>query len=125
MPTQQSIILAAEPGLLRNALQNLLSTFASVDTLVLTSDLPSTLSALEKYAPTLIVVDADLLNADPEMAIIVMQASVNGSKLLLLAADVAQGQQLAVHPHHEVLLKGVRPEVLSDRIESILGSVAV
>ena len=40
MPTQQSIILAAEPGLLRNALQNLLSTFASVDTLVLTSDLP-------------------------------------------------------------------------------------
>ena len=125
MPTQQSIILAAEPGLLRNALQNLLSTFASVDTLVLTSDLLSTLNAMAKYAPTLIIVDADILVADLEMAEIVMQASVNGSKLLLLAADMEQGQRLAVHPHHEVLVKGVRPEVLSDRIESILGSVAV
>ena len=125
MPTQQSIVLAAEPGLLRNALQNLLSTFASVDTVVLTSDLPSTLNALAKYAPTLIIVDADLLVADLEMAKIVMQASVNGSKLLLLAADVEQGQRLVVQHPHAVLLKGVRPEVLSDRIESILGSVAV
>ena len=122
--TQQSIILVAAPGLLRNALQNLLSTFAGVDTLVLTSDLASALSAIEKHAPTLILVDAELLVDERELAQSVMATTLNGSKLLLLAADVAQGQLADPHQNHEVLLKGVRPEVLSDRIESILGSFA-
>lgn len=120
---QQSIILVAAPGQLRNALQNLLSTFAGVNTL------GAHQRSCQRLHDRKACADADprrcrLLVDDRELAHSVMAASMDGSKLLLLAADVEQRRAADPHQSHEVLLKGVRPEVLSDRIESILGSFA-
>ena len=125
MKTQQSIVLAATPGVLRNALQNLLSTFGDVDTLVLTSDLASTLSAIDKYAPALVVLDAELVADEPAAAATIAYAIAGPGRLLVLVTDVQQEQLFAGHPHCEVLVKGVHPEVLSQRLARMLESFPV
>ena len=125
MTAQQSVVLVAAPGLLRNALQNLLSTFEGVGILAITSSPASTLDAIKLHAPALVILDADLLPEAPELADIIARVEASGGRLLLLATEPEQLQQPGVPSGYEVLMKGVRPEVLTGRIEAILATIPV
>lgn len=122
---QQSVVLVVAPGLLRNALQNLLSTFEGVGILAITSSPTSALDAIKLHAPALVILDADLMPAAAGLIDIINLVEASGGRMLLLATDPEHGRQPGALVSHEVLVKGVRPEVLAERIETILATIAV
>lgn len=56
-----SVLLAVDAGLLRNALQNMLSTMPQVSVLTITSDILTTKQAITSYQPSVVLLDIDLL----------------------------------------------------------------
>ena len=115
---RKCIVLASEPGVFRNSLQNLLGTFPNVDVLILTSSLTGTATAVKKHSPALVVFDANLIKQEPAPAESLVSIEIDTTRLLLLVNDAEQAAQF--HPTHPVMIKGIRPELLSQRIESLL-----
>lgn len=125
MTAQQSVVLVAAPGLFRNALQNLLSTLEGVGILAIPSNLASTLDAIEMHAPALVILDADLLPEPAGLVDVLNRIENSGGRTLLLVMDDGQVPPPGATYNFEVLVKGVRPEVLSERIEAILATIEV
>ena len=115
---RKCIVLASEPGVFRNSLQNMLGTYPDVDVLVLTSSLRGTLTAVKKYTPALVVLDANLIKHEPAPAELLIRIEIDNTRLLLLVNDAEQAAQF--QSTHSVMMKGTRPELLSQRIESLL-----
>lgn len=115
-----SVLLAADAGLLRNALQNMLSTMPQVTVLTITSDLPTTKQAIADYQPSVVLIDIDLLGDRIASVGEISRIVVPNGSCLVLANNKEQKVMAERLGAQHAVLKGTHAKKLEQIIVDTL-----
>jgi DNA-binding NarL/FixJ family response regulator len=111
-----SVLLAVDAGLLRNALQNMLSTMLQVRVLTITSDIPATKQAIAINQPLVVIIDIDLLGDQLSSIEEISRIIAPNGLCLVLANDKEQKVRVEKLGAKNAVLKGTH----SKRLEQII-----
>lgn len=117
-----SVLLAVKPGLLRNALQNLLSTMQGFDVISMTGDLPASLAAVEDQFPAVVLVDMVLFQSGLDIAEEIIETTqMNGGHCIILTQNAQQKRLIEERGTVKAVVLGTRPHKLIEIIETAMG----
>ena len=117
-----SVLLAVKPGLLRNALQNLLRSMQSFDVISMTGDLPASLDAVENQCPAVVLVDVVLIQSGLDIAEEIIETTqMNGGHCIILTQNARQKRLIEERGTVQAVVWGTRPRKLVEIIETAMG----
>lgn len=111
-----SVLLAVDAGLLRNALQNMLSTMSQVSVLTITSDIPTTKQAITTFQPSVVLLDIDLLGDQISGVEEICRIIAPNGSCLVLANNKDQKVMVEEFGAQNAVLKGTH----SKKLEQII-----
>ncbi len=119
--TQDQILIAARPGIMRNSLLSYMRAIPRVRAIAVADDADSALRTIRESCPRLVIVDADLNERDMLLLVRWVCAEQPQTKLILLVESIRQQQMSLALGAHFALLKGFLDEPLRDAVVQAMG----
>ena len=117
------VLIAAEPGPLRDSLRVLLTVVPCAMAVDQAGDASSTLQAVDETHPDLVLLDGGMPDAEIAEVVARIKASDPQSKCLVLADDVQQRRQVLAAGADAALVKGTPATALLESIEALVSPV--
>ena len=118
------VLIAAEPGPLRDSLRVLLTVVPYAVAVDQVGDASSILQAVAETHPDLVLLDAGMADAKVPEAVAWIRASNTQSKCLVLTDDVQQRRQALTAGADAALVKGTPATTMIETIEELVTPAA-
>lgn len=117
------VLIAAEPGPLRDSLRVLLTVVSYATAVDQAGDASSTLQAVNETHPDLVLLDGGMPDTEIAKVVARIKASDSQSKCLVLTDDVQQRRQVLAAGADAALVKGTPATALIETIEKLVAPV--
>ena len=115
-----SVLIAAQPGPLRDALQAMLTMMPQIETINQVDDALSVLRVNAEHHPALVLLDVNLSGNEASTVVREIKGSDSPSRCLVLADNVQQQQEAQAAGADVALLKGFPAAKLFETIKELL-----
>jgi len=121
-PVKTQAVIAARPGVIREALRATLAQFSRLEVLGVADGGLSTLNLVRKYKPALLVIDSGLLQDEILMLLVKAKQEQPEIRCIVVAVTKRQQQNLLAHGADHVILRNEPTERLVESLKDLTES---